>query len=249
MFFKRKSKSKRKNNSSTQKEENAPVIQYDLLFSKDGIDVKEKGVFLSQFPNKTEPNRTVYELMSCYNDMDSSEDSRAFIGAVLEAIERLCGDYKTVVLIYNTTTNPLEDEVLKYMESHVDSDSDIFVAYPYGMLEVKRGLDDRLRAAFQEDRGDRVYDSGDFSCFAMPDGFFESCPAELFELNCLEDFKAFFSSLFRLRTVATCYCMDCFHNEATIEVDDTFIPEDKVMAILRDCCEKYDRSLYKRKIQ
>ena len=64
MFFKRKSKSKRKNNSSTQKEENAPIIQYDLLFSKDGIDVKEKGVFLSQFPNKTEPNRTVYELMS-----------------------------------------------------------------------------------------------------------------------------------------------------------------------------------------
>ena len=160
----------------------------------------------------------------------------------------LCRGYKTAVIIQNSTANPLEDEVLKYMESHVDSDSDIFVAYSYGMLEVKRGLDDRLRAAFLEDRGDRKYDSGYFSSFAMPDGFFESYPAELFELNCLEDFNAFFSSLLRLRTVATCYCMDCFHNEATIEVDDTFIPEDKVMEILRDCCEKYGRNLYKRKV-
>ena len=244
-LFKRKSKSK--DNSSTKKEENAPVIQYDLLFSKDGIGVKEKGVFLYLYPHKTEPNRTVYELMSCYNDMDSSEDSRAFMGAVLETMERLCGDYKTAVLIYNSTANPLEEEVLKYMESHVDLDSDIFVAYPYGMLEVKRGLDDRLRAAFQEDRGDRVYDSGYFSCFAMRDDFFESCPAELFDLSCPKDFKTFFSSLIRFRTVATCYCMDCFHNEATIEVDDTFIPEDKVLTILRDCCEKYDRSLYKSK--
>lgn len=248
MFFKRKLKSKRKDNSSTKKEENAPVIQYELLFSKDGIGVKEKGVYLSQYPHKTEPNRTVYELVSCYNDMDSSEDSRAFIGALLETIERLCGDYKTAALIYNSTANPLEEEVLKYMEIHQESDSDVFVAYPYGMLEVKRGLDDRLRAAFQEDRGDRVYDSGDFSCFAMRDGFFKSCPAELFDLNCPEDFKAFFSSLIRFRTVATCYCMDCFHNEATIEVDDTFIPEDKVMEILRDCCEKYGRSLYQRKV-
>lgn len=246
MFFKRKSKSK--DNSSTKKEENAPIIQYELLFSKDGIGVKEKGVFLYLYPHKTEPNRTVYELMSCYNDMDSSEDSRAFMGAVLETMERLCEGYKTAVLIYNSTANPLEEEVLKYMESHVDLDSDIFVAYPYGMLEVKRGLDDRLRAAFQEDRGDRVYDSGYFSCFAMRDDFFESCPAELFDLNCPEDFDTFFSSLIRFRTVATCYCMDCFHNEATIEVDDTFIPEDKVLAILRDCCEKYGRNLYKRKV-
>ncbi len=245
MFFKRKSKSK--DNSSTKKEENAPIIQYELLFSKDGIGVKEKGVFLYLYPHKTEPNRTVYELMSCYNDMDSMEDSRAFMGAVLETMERICEGYKTAVLIYNSTANPLEEEVLKYMESHVDLDSDIFVAYPYGMLEVKRGLDDRLRAAFQEDRGDRVYDSGYFSCIAMPGGFFESCPAELFDLNCPEDFDAFFSSLIRFRTVATCYCMDCFHNEATIEVDDSFITEDKVLAILRDCCEKYDRSLYKRK--
>lgn len=249
MFFKRKSKSKRKENPSTQKEENAPIIQYDLLFSKDGIDVKEKGVFLSQFPNKTEPNRTVYELMSCYNDMDSMEDSRAFTGAVLETMERICEGYKTAVIINNSTIRPLQDEVQEYMKAHVDSDSDIFVARPYGMLEVKRGLDDRLRAAFQEDRGeDRADESGYFSCIAMRDGFFESCPAELFDLNCPKDFDAFFSSLNRFRTVATCYCMDCFHNEATIEVDDSFITEDKVLTILRDCCEKYDRSLYKRKI-
>ena len=150
----------------------------------------------------------------------------------------------TYAIGYDLIKRAASDGVQEYMKAHVDLDSDMFVARPYGMLEVKRGLDDRLRAAFQEDRGDRVCDSGYFSCIAMRDGFFESCPDSLFQIEIgsgaelVEKFLTQFSPIVRQRD------MDVFHNEVEITVDRRFVPHEQVVEIVKQACAKEGMPLH-----
>lgn len=241
MFFK---KAKRKQNSF-------PRIwtEEDKLREENDPSSPCGQIYLSWFPKQPREDEHVsYGLMSyeCEISGNSMDYFRRFNRVAADIACALCKDRMTATLIvYRRHWSEYTPEMQEYVDRLPESDQDArYFLYPNMLLRIGRGVDRDLLTAYYKGREIDMCDSVSYNCFAMRDGFFESCPDSLFQIEIGsgaelgEKFLAQFSPIVRQRD------MDVFHNEVEITVDRRVIPHEQVIEIVQKACDKQGGRLH-----
>ena len=206
----------------------------------------------SWYPNDLEDfqNRIkiAYRLVSpgCDISSNSMDYFRRFNRISTDIACALCKDLMTATLIiYQKHWSEYTPEMQEYVDQLRQSDKDArYFLYPNMLLRIGRGVDRDLLEAYYKGREIDICDSVFYDCFAMREGFFESCPDSLFQIEIgsgaelVEKFLAQFAPIVRQRD------MDISYNEIEITVDRRLIPHERVVEIVRQSCEKENMPLH-----
>ena len=206
----------------------------------------------SWYPNDLEDfqNRIkiAYRLVSpgCDISSNSMDYFRRFNRISTDIACALCKDLMTATLIiYQKHWSEYTPEMQEYVDQLRQSDKDArYFLYPNMLLRIGRGVDRDLLEAYYKGREIDICDSVFYDCFAMREGFFESCPDSLFQIEIgsgaelVEKFLAQFAPIVRQRD------MDISYNEIEITVDRRLIPHERVVEIVRQSCEKEEMPLH-----
>ena len=244
MFFK-KAKKKQENSFKIWTEE-------DMIAEENKPGSLYGNINFSWYPNDLEDfqNRIkiAYRLVSpgCDISSNSMDYFRRFNRISTDIACALCKDLMTATLIiYQKHWSEYTPEMQEYVDQLRQSDKDArYFLYPNMLLRIGRGVDRDLLEAYYKGREIDICDSVFYDCFAMREGFFESCPDSLFQIEIgsgaelVEKFLAQFAPIVRQRD------MDIFYNEIEITVDRRLIPHERVVEIVRQSCEKEDMPLH-----
>ena len=244
MFFK-KAKKKQENSFKIWTEE-------DMIAEENKPGSLYGNINFSWYPNDLEDfqNRIkiAYRLVSpgCDISSNSMDYFRRFNRISTDIACALCKDLMTATLIiYQKHWSEYTPEMQEYVDQLRQSDKDArYFLYPNMLLRIGRGVDRDLLEAYYKGREIDICDSVFYDCFAMREGFFESCPDSLFQIEIgsgaelVEKFLAQFAPIVRQRD------MDIFYNEIEITVDRRLIPHERVVEIVRQSCEKEEMPLH-----
>ena len=206
----------------------------------------------SWYPNDLEDfqNRIkiAYRLVSpgCDISSNSMDYFRRFNRISTDIACALCKDLMTATLIiYQKHWSEYTPEMQEYVDQLRQSDKDArYFLYPNMLLRIGRGVDRDLLEAYYKGREIDICDSVFYDCFAMREGFFESCPDSLFQIEIgsgaelVEKFLTQFSPIVRQRD------MDISYNEIEITVDRRFIPHERVVETVKQACAKEGMPLH-----
>ena len=208
-------------------------------------------IYLSWYPNNLEESAKIaYSIMSYDCDVfDNSWDFFCRFNRIAADIAcKICKDYTTAILL--TCPIGMEEHSFhldKYAEKKMQEPqgNTRFFHYPfYALLRIGKGADYEMLEAYYHDRSKDVNASLSYSCFAMRDGFFESCPDSFFEFNQLSDIEKVRKFLSQFNHVVWQQDMGFDHNDQQITVDRRFISHERVVEIVRQSCEKEDMPLH-----
>ncbi|MBC8559619.1 hypothetical protein [Fumia xinanensis] len=244
MFFK-KAKKKQENSFKIWTEE-------DMIEEENKPDSPYGNINFSWYPNDLEDFQNcikiAYRLVSpgCDISGNSVDYFRRFNRISTDIACTLCKDRMTATLIvYRRHWSEYTPEMQEYVDRLPQSGQDArYFLYPNMLLRIGRGVDRDLLTAYYKGREIDMCDSVSYNCFAMRDGFFESCPDSLFQIEIgsgaelVEKFLAQFSPIVRQRD------MDVFHNEVEITVDRRVIPHEQVIEIVQKACDKQGGRLH-----
>ena len=244
MFFK-KAKKKQENSFKIWTEE-------DMIAEENKPGSLYGNINFSWYPNDLEDfqNRIkiAYRLVSpgCDISSNSMDYFRRFNRISTDIACALCKDLMTATLIiYQKHWSEYTPEMQEYVDQLRQSDKDArYFLYPNMLLRIGRGVDRDLLEAYYKGREIDICDSVFYDCFAMREGFFESCPDSLFQIEIgsgaelVEKFLAQFAPIVRQRD------MDISYNEIEITVDRRLIPHERVVEIVRQSCEKEEMPLH-----
>ena len=104
------------------------------------------------------------------------------------------------------------------------------------LLRIGKGVDVGLLAAHCENKAECPEDFLEYHCFAMRDGFFESCPDSLFRVKEWEDAKRIKNLLYQFDHIVCQRDIDCFHNDIEIRVDPSFISHERMLEVVKKAC-------------
>ena len=241
MFFK-KAKKKQENSFKIWTEE-------DMIAEENKPGSPFGKIYLSWYPKQlAEDGRVAYSLMSyeCEISDNSMNYFHRFNRISTDIACALCKNLMTATLVvFRKHWSEYTPEMQEYVDHLPQSDQNTrYFLYPNMLLRIGRGVDRDLLEAYYKGREIDMCDSVSYNCFAMRDGFFESCPDSLFQIEIgsgaelVEKFLAQFAPIVRQRD------MDISYNEIEITVDRRFIPHERVVEIVRQSCEKEDMPLH-----
>ena len=244
MFFK-KAKKKQENSFKIWTEE-------DMIAEENKPGSLYGNVNFSWYPRELEnpQNRIkmVYCLISpeCDINSNSMDYFRRFNRISTDIACALCKNLMTATLVvFRKHWSEYTPEMQEYVDHLPQSDQNTrYFLYPNMLLRIGRGVDRDLLEAYYKGREIDMCDSVSYNCFAMRDGFFESCPDSLFQIEIgsgaelVEKFLAQFAPIVRQRD------MDISYNEIEITVDRRFIPHERVVETVEQACAKEGMPLH-----
>ena len=244
MFFK---KAKRKQNSF-------PKIwtEEDMIAEENKPGSLYGNINFSWYPNDLEDfqNRIkiAYRLVSpgCDISSNSMDYFRRFNRISTDIACALCKNLMTATLVvFRKHWSEYTPEMQEYVDQLPQSDKDTrYFLYPNMLLRIGRGADRDLLEAYYKGREIDICDSVSYNCFAMREGFFESCPDSLFQIEIgsgaelVKKFLTQFAPIVRQRD------MDIFYNEIEITVDRRFISHERVVETVKQACAKEGMPLH-----
>ncbi len=244
MFFK-KTKGKQNSFSKIWTEE-------DMIAEENKPDSLYGNINFSWYPSDLEDHQNrikiAYRLVSpgCDISSNSVDYFRRFNCISTDIACALCKDRMTATLvIFRRHWSEYTPEMQEYVDQLQQSDKDTrYFLHPNMLLRIGRGVDRDLLEAYYKGREIDMCDSVSYNCFAMRDGFFESCPDSLFQIEIgsgaelVEKFLTQFSPIVRQRD------MDISYNEVEITVDRRVIPHEQVIEIVQKACDKQGGRLH-----
>ena len=223
----------------------------DMIAEENNPDSPYGKIYFNWYPSSLEETmKTAYSIVSydCDVSGNSMDYFRRFNRVAADIAYGLCKDYTTATLL----TCPIGMEELsfnldKYAEKKMQEpqgDARFFHCPFYALLRIGKGVDPEMLEAYYRDRSKDLYDPLSYSCFAMKDGFFESCPDNLFEFNELEDIEKIRNFLSQFDHLVWHRDIDFCHNDVQFTVDRRIIPHEQVVEIVRQACKNQGMPLH-----
>lgn len=237
-----------------------------MIAEESKLDSSYGNINFNWYPSDLEDIRNrkkiTYRLVSpdCDISSNSIDYFRRFNRVAADIACELCKEYTTATLVTHQVD---PDELGPYMEEYAEKvlngpikgssakvldtpqeGEKFFYRKCFALLRIGKGVDHDMLDAYYCDRNDWIEDPITYNCFAMRDGFFESCPDALFEFNQLSDIEKVRKFLSQFDHVVWQQDMGFDHNDQQITVDRQFISHERVVEIVRQACEKQGARLH-----